>query len=140
MGFLSDLKTIEYKHWVFAVIAFFGTVASGFLIIFQFRPEIIEKYDLVKIIFLSLGLTLPIAMTNSMYYYYRDGFTRDRYVHFGAAFALNVVVIYIPLLISYFFSLHFRWFLALVALLEFMFFAAARWFKQKTTAPQETQR
>jgi hypothetical protein len=66
MGLLSEIKGLEYKQGMLFATAFFGTVASGFLIIFQFRPELIEKYDILKIIFLSLALTLPLVVVNML--------------------------------------------------------------------------
>src|SRR5208282_103217 len=64
MGLLSEVRSLNYKLSTLYVSAFFGTVASGFLIIFKFRPELIEKYDDFKLIFLSLSLTMPLGLIN----------------------------------------------------------------------------
>jgi hypothetical protein len=66
MGLLSEFKGLEYKQGMLVATGFLGMAASGFIVIFQFRPELIEKYDIFKIIFLSLSLTMPLAILNAI--------------------------------------------------------------------------
>jgi hypothetical protein len=133
MGLLSEIKGLEYKQGVLFVTAFFGLVAAGFLIIFQFRPELIEKYDILKIIFLSLALTLPLVVIILLNIALRLPKEADRWLMIGGAMFTNVFVIYAPLLVCYLFSLRFRWFLGMVLFVEFCWLlegARRRFFKK----------
>jgi hypothetical protein len=120
MSLLSEIKGLEYKQGLLFATAFFGMVASGFLIVFQFRPELIEKYDILKIVFLSLALTMPLVTINVIQITLRPSRAEfeDKKLLIGAAMFVNVFVIYVPLLVCYLFSLRFRWFLGLVSFIE----------------------
>jgi hypothetical protein len=139
MGILSEIKGLEYKQGMTLVTGFLGLVASGFLIIFQFRPELIEKYDILKIVFLSLSLTLPLAIINVVHLVARlkSDDLKDRWNVIGAAMFANVYVIYVPLLVCYLFSLHFRCFLAILFVLELfsILISIVGWHSKKKTIP-----
>ena len=130
MGFLSEIRGLDYKLSTLYVSAFFGTVASGFLIIFQFRPELIEKYDDFKLIFLSLALTMPLGLVNVinmvLHNHESDSLSTEaserRLTIISGAFMLNAMLIYPPLLVCYLFSLRFKWFLGMLLLWEFLIF------------------
>jgi hypothetical protein len=64
MGLFSEARALDYKIVGLYFSGFLGIVASGFLIIFQFKPELIEKYDDIKTILFSAALTMPIATIN----------------------------------------------------------------------------
>src|SRR5437879_6759127 len=66
MSWLSDLKEIDRPKIVLALMGFMATIGPGFLIIYQFKPELIEKLDIVKLIVFSCSLTLPILLFSSI--------------------------------------------------------------------------
>lgn len=66
MSWPSDIRKLEYKHIWLCISVFLGTIAVGFLIIFHFKPELVEKYDIFKLLVLSLALTLPLLLINAV--------------------------------------------------------------------------
>src|ERR1035441_1749086 len=64
-NWLPEIRKLEYKDVSRYTSAFLGTIAAGFLIIFHFKPELIEKYDGFKLVVLSLILTLPLLALNA---------------------------------------------------------------------------
>jgi len=130
MNWLIELAKIlkEYKYiWLFILI-FLGVIAPGFLIVFHFKPELIEKYDINKILILSLALTLlllPINAVATAFLYNRlpddyENETAKNVDIMRGALGLNAVVTYFSLLICYFASLNFKWFLGIVASSEIL--------------------
>lgn len=124
MEIFSDIKKLDYKIIGLYVSGFLGIIGSGYLIIFQFKPELMEKYDNVKLIFLSAAMTMPIAIVNLLTIYFlntsrppNETEMEKRINLIGAAMLMNVFVIYPPLLVCYFCSLHFKYFLLGVAVL-----------------------
>jgi hypothetical protein len=133
MNWISEIRKLEYKHIWLCVSIFMGTIGAGFLIVFHFKPELVEKYDVFKLVVLSLALTLPLLPINAVI----TGFLYDRlpddYENKTAknvditrgALGLNAVVIYISLLICYFWSFKFKQFFWIVVGLEiFMLFGS----------------
>ena|ERR1017187_8105880 len=131
MGLLSEVEKLNYKQiWVYALV-FLGTIASGFLIIFLFKPDLIEKYDVLKLVFLSLALTLPLVEINAVISAIlfhnlpndsENGEAEKNIDAVRGALLLNSIVIYPSLLVCYFCSLKFKWFLGMVGALEFFIF------------------
>jgi hypothetical protein len=64
MTILSDLKTVEVSHIVLCIAALLATVAPGIAIIYHFRPDLLDKYDVIKLILLSVAFTLPVFLPN----------------------------------------------------------------------------
>jgi hypothetical protein len=133
MSWPSDILKLEYKHIWLCISVFLGTIAAGFLIVFHFKPELVEKYDIFKLLVLSLALTLPLLLINAVIAAFLYDRLPDDYENETAknvditkgALGLNAVVIYFSLLVCYFASLHFKWFLGIVAGLEiFMLFGS----------------
>lgn len=65
MGYIQDLKSLEHQHYLLAGLFFAATVGPGFLIIFHFRPELIERYDFLKVALFSMSLTVPYLLVNA---------------------------------------------------------------------------
>ena len=111
---------------MFGIAVFLGSVAAGFLIIFQFKPELVERYDIFKLVIFSCALTLPLVSLNAV----STAFLYDRlppdYENETAknvditrgAFQLNTVVIYLSLLVCHFAEFKFQYFLGMAAGLE----------------------
>src|ERR1039458_5491708 len=113
--FFRFLK-LEYKHVWILITGFLGTIAPGFLILYHFKPELFEKYDVFKLTILSLSLTLPLLIINSlitgMLFYklpHESESETDKNVEATkSALSLNALVIYISLLVCYFNSSSFK--------------------------------
>lgn len=128
MNWVSEIRKLEYKHIWLCISIFMGTIGAGFLIVFHFKPELVEKYDVFKLVVLSLALTLPLLPINAVI----TGFLYDRlpddYENETAknvditkgTLGLNAVVIYFSLLICYFWSFNFKWFFWIVLGLEIL--------------------
>lgn len=48
MSYIQDMKSLEHQHYLLAGLFFAATLAPGFLIIFHFRPELVERYDFLS--------------------------------------------------------------------------------------------
>jgi hypothetical protein len=116
MDWLFSFLKLEYKHVWILIAGFLGTLAPGFLILFHFRPDLVEKYDVFKLAILSLSLTLPLLLINSLItgmLFYKlpdqpkteDGKNADAT---KSALSLNALVIYSSLLVCYFNSSSFK--------------------------------
>jgi hypothetical protein len=118
LSILSELQNLKAQHIALYVGAFLGTVAPGFLIIYYFRPELIERYDIFKLTFFSVSMTLPLLVVNLALIWSDIKHTEDIWPVFLLAFGVNFVVLYIALIVVYFFSLGFKFYLGIVAFLE----------------------
>ena len=74
MNWISEIRRLEYKHIWLCILIFTGTIAAGFLTVFHFKPDLVAKYDIFKLLFLSLALTLPLLPINAVI----TGFLYDR--------------------------------------------------------------
>ena len=118
MSMIDDLKTLGANHIAVAVLAFAALVAPGFLTIYHFKPELIEKYDVLKLVLFSLSLTLPLLGLNFVIF---ANFPSERQKALGeekigwlAAHGLMATIatgsaFYWALLLSYFLSYIFRY-------------------------------
>jgi hypothetical protein len=131
MDWLSSFLKLEHKHYkpiMFGISVFLGTVAAGFLIIFQFKPELVEKYDIFKLLVFSCALTLPLISINAVITAFLYARLPDDYENETAknvditrgAFQLNAGVIYLSLLICHFWPLNFRYFFWMIVVLEML--------------------
>jgi hypothetical protein len=120
---------LEYKDVSRYTSAFLGTIAAGFLIIFHFKPELIEKYDGFKLVVLSLILTLPLLALNAiisacLYHKLPDNHeTTEKEKNIDATMGglmFNFLTICASVLICYLWSLNFKWFLGLLAVFELL--------------------
>ncbi len=64
MSALSEIRELEGRHILLGILGFLGVVAPGFLTIYHFHPELIEKYDVIKLSIFSGALTLPAVFLN----------------------------------------------------------------------------
>jgi hypothetical protein len=123
---IAEILKLEYKQIWLCISGFLGTVGAGFLIVLLFKPEFIEKYDIFKLLVLSLALTLPLLPINAVTTAFlydplpddcKNETARNVDITKGAL-GLNAVVIYSSLLICYFRSLDFKWFFGIVLGME----------------------
>jgi multisubunit Na+/H+ antiporter MnhC subunit len=137
MSWPSEMLKLEYKHIWLCVLIFLCTIAAGFLVVFHFKPELVEKYDIFKLVVLSLALTLPLLSINAVTAAFLYDRLPDDYESETAknvditrgALMLNAIVIYVALLVCYFASLNFNWFLGIVAGLEMFMLIVSVFFR-----------
>jgi len=128
MSWPSEILKLEYKNIWLCISVFLGTVAPGFLTVFQFKPDLVGQYDVFKLLIFSLALTLPLLSFNSLPASFLYDRLPDDYENETAknvditrgALLLNAIVLYFSLLVCHFASLKFKWFLAIIAALEFL--------------------
>ena len=56
---MSGSRTLYLRH-----SPIFGTAAPGFLLLYVYKPDLIEKLDIVKLIIFSMALPLPVLVVN----------------------------------------------------------------------------
>jgi len=124
VSFISEIKDLTAKHVIWYLIGFLATIAPGFLIIFYFRPQVIEKYDALKLVLLSSALTLPLLVVNASLVFTfipeSEDHDMNRGVGYFATLGGNAIILYVALALSYFGSLSFKYFLGIVFILELL--------------------
>ena len=116
MTIFSNLKTVEVSHVVLCIAAFLATVAPGIAIIYHFQPDLLDKYDVIKLILLSVAFTLPVFLPNFLVVMAVVLCPVMLVAIFGLA--LSSMVLYFALLVSYFWSLAFLGFLLTIIIAE----------------------
>ncbi len=121
MSYIQDMKSLEHQHYLLAGLFFAATLAPGFLIIFHFRPELVERYDFFKLLLLSMSLTVPYLLINatqisSTGLFDQHGRTGHK-AGLGMACFSSFYVLFVALLIAYYFDYSFRKFTVHVLLL-----------------------
>ena len=126
MGLLSEIKELKQKQITLLIAVFLGTVCPGFLVIFHFRPELVERYDAFKLILLSLSLTMPLVALNTVLGAYFEERNRPPteqgvpLVAFSVGLFLTAASLFPALLLSYVYGYTFRRFGVIAAGLEFL--------------------
>ncbi len=64
MPLLKDIGELNAKQFVIAVGFFLATIGPGVLCLFLFKRDLFSDLDSVKVILLSVALTLPLANFN----------------------------------------------------------------------------
>jgi hypothetical protein len=64
MSLLSEIQSLKRHHISLGLMTFVGVVAPGFLMIFHFRPALVVQCDAIKLLLLSVALTLPVIVLN----------------------------------------------------------------------------
>lgn len=67
MSFVQDMRNLEHHQVLLGGFVFAATLAPGFLTIFHFKPDLVEKYDFFKIVLFSMALTVPVLLLNQMW-------------------------------------------------------------------------
>lgn len=66
MSLLTEIQKLKGKQILSGLLVFLGTISPGFLTIYHFRPELVEKYDFAKLLLFSASLTLPFLFVNTL--------------------------------------------------------------------------
>lgn len=64
MSLLTEIQKLKGWHFLVGVLAFLAVIGPGFLIIYRYHPELVEKYDIAKLLVFSASLTLPVLIAN----------------------------------------------------------------------------
>ena len=118
MSLLDDIKGLSNAQFAAGFALFLATIAPGSLILLQFRPDLLEHLESIKVLIISVGLTSPLLFANTFLVRHKD---RDKYAlpfSVGISAFVTSVVLYLALLICYLCRLRFTYFVGIVGLLE----------------------
>ena len=142
MSYIQDIRNLEHHHVLLGGLFFAATLAPGFLIIFHFKPELIERYDFFKLMLFSLSLTVPYVLFHGFLIHALEALGKkepgDELAGMAIACMSAIGVLFGSLLLAYSFQKPYRTFLiyagflTLVAIIIYWF--AAREERQKTDA------
>lgn len=68
MNLSEILEKLQSKNIFLYITLFISIISPVFLIIFIYERELFLKTDIIKLIFLSLSITLPIYLLNTFYF------------------------------------------------------------------------
>lgn len=60
MANISDFKGISSITWGFIVFFLISTIIPGILLLFLFREDLFWNIETLKLIMLSMGITMPV--------------------------------------------------------------------------------
>jgi hypothetical protein len=116
MPTIGEIKQIPPITWSFVVMLSIGTIIPGLLLVFLFREELFTTIETVKLLFLSMGITLPVWFCNTLLttFAINDGTkgkdNEEDAIHslqisgmFGAI--ISVPPLYIPALVCLFYTI-----------------------------------
>ena len=65
MANISDFKGISSITWGFIVFFLISTIIPGILLLFLFREDLFWNIETLKLIMLSMGITMPVWVCNT---------------------------------------------------------------------------
>lgn len=124
MSLWSDIKQASGSELAAVVGLFMATVAPGTLILFHFRPVLLERLDFLKILLVSTGLTTPLLFGNAVVLLGANAHLKKSQGYFvGASAVWTSIFLYVGIAITYWWSLSFRGFVGVVTAEELLFAA-----------------
>ena len=111
MDIIDQVKKLEAFHFAVVILGFVGTVSPGLLVLFLFKRELFLSLDFLKLILLSISLSLPIILCN-LFLVGPISENNESKIEIRDALAMALVVssavFYLPLAVMYLwgFSLH----------------------------------
>ena len=66
MANINDFKGIPPITWSFIVAMMISTIIPGLLLVFLFREDLFMTVETVKLLFLSMGITMPGRIRGSL--------------------------------------------------------------------------
>lgn len=75
MANVNDFKGIPSVTWGFLVLFIIGAVLPGVLLVYLFQQELFLEIETIKLLFLSMSITLPVWVFNTFLY----GMFRENY-------------------------------------------------------------
>ena len=61
---LKEITELTWKQTIGGVFCFLGAIAPGFMILYLYKPELIESLETIKLVIFSLSISLPLFFTN----------------------------------------------------------------------------
>jgi hypothetical protein len=117
MGFLSDVRKLEFFEILTYSLILAASACPGYLVILRFSPQLFLQLGFLNLLFLAVSLTLPLLLANlfliGIVFYDRE--SDDAMTVLGVAALACAASLYAGLLVSYLFSLSFRSFMAVAA-------------------------
>ena len=68
MANINDFKGIPPITWSFIVAMMISTIIPGLLLVFLFREDLFMTVETVKLLFLSMGITMPVWLCNTLFF------------------------------------------------------------------------
>jgi len=134
MSWISEIKEFKPKTTATWIGIFMGTVSPGFLILYQYRPELIEKLDIIKLIIFAISLTLPVFVVNlaNMIDYkkidpFPDDLKHDLKPLVILASGMTVTELYTALFFAHGYHLKFQTFCAFVLIIVCIMHLSLKW-------------
>jgi hypothetical protein len=115
MGFISELDKLDLPKVTTSILLFMSSIAPGFLVIFLFRPELVDRFDIFKLTLFTLALTSPLLIINSILGMFvsvnpfRIG--ENISLRLLGGVSINIVVYYPIILMAYLYSWKFHQFI-----------------------------
>jgi len=146
MSYVQDLLSLDQRHMILGTGFFGATVAPGFLILYHFKPDLVNDWDFFKILLFSLSLTTPFVLLHYVQMRSYGLRTEEGVADYTSAAILacmtSLLSLHLALLGAYFLKWSFREFLIGVCLMTAFCYVIAWWDarsdKAKTTPPPTT--
>lgn len=106
--FFEAIKTageLSYTKILKTLLFFVGTFCPGILFIFVYKKDLFLKLDYIKLLLLSISLTLPIVLLNSIllfFYFFRQNLLdkRNEEISMQAGIIYTAAELYVSLALS----------------------------------------
>tara|TARA_B100000929_G_scaffold278990_1_gene255638 strand:+ start:756 stop:1175 length:420 start_codon:yes stop_codon:yes gene_type:complete len=118
---LKEVRELTWQQTIGAVFGFMGAISPGFLLLYIFKPELVDSLATIKLIVFSLSLSMPMFIVNlfiitSLYKEFES--SNDYFGGAAIALFLTSVATYPILLFTYLYPLNFKEFLVALAAAE----------------------
>ncbi len=123
MNILSDIEKIQSKTFLLSFFSLTFLIVPGANVIFLLDPSLYSQMEILKIIFLSIGIILPFFIIGIMQIFIsgRKGvIANPSDFLFDSTISLffSTIVIYISLIISYFLKLNATWHFIIMIIIQ----------------------
>lgn len=126
MTLINDIKSFEAKHYLLLFLIYVSVVVSGVLIIFQFKPYLVNQFDPFKLLLLGSSITIPVLCLNTLsilfiFFEEKDDINVSLPVAFTAGSLLTTVILFLALYLSFLLKLNFKIFSLAVISIDILF-------------------
>lgn len=126
---LKELAHLKQKHYVVLTATILALFGPGFLCLFHFKNNLISSLDIVKLLILSISITLPLIILNFLVITFALVVITDNTpdepieIIWAMAALLTAAVLYIGLYASFIWNLPFRQFTFVLIWIEVVIIA-----------------
>ena len=142
MGIVEELQKLETREYIIYGISAAGVIGPGLLVLFQFKPELLEKLNLVVLAALSFAISFPFVFLNICFFiltqHHENGPRLDAAEGLTLASLVTVFVVYPLLLAANIFDLKPNTFFLVASLVEFLLLAVGIVVHGKNREPRES--